>query len=103
MTIAPALHPEFIQNLVKTLRETTSQTWEVEIVKGPLGETIADKEAAALAEQQRDVLEYPLVRAIMAEFKGAKIESLIRRVQQSEDDEAEDQPTTDMIEEEETE
>ena len=103
MTVAPALHPEFIQNLVKTLRETTSQTWEVEIVKGPLGETIADKEAAALAEQQRDVLEYPLVRAIMAEFKGAKIESLIRRVQQSEDDEAEDQPTTDMIEEEETE
>lgn len=103
MTVAPALHPEFIQNLVKTLRETTSQTWEVEIVKGPLGETIADKEAAALAEQQRDVLEYPLVRAIMAEFKGAKIESLIRRVQQSEDDEAENQPATDMIEEEETE
>ena len=36
-----------------------------------------------LASKERAVMEYPLVRAIMEEFKGAKIESLIRRVQES--------------------
>ena len=47
-----------------------------------MGETLADKEDAVLARKERAVMEYPLVRAIMEEFKGAKIESLIRRVQE---------------------
>jgi len=86
MTISESLHPEFIQNFIKILRESTGKNWDVEILKGALGETLADKENAALAERQRDVMEYPLVRAIMAEFKGAKIESLTRRQQEEEGD-----------------
>ncbi len=79
MTIAENAHPDFVSNLTKTLQETTGHSWKVDIIKGIMGETLADKENAALAAQQQDVMEYPLVRAIMAEFKGAKIESLTRR------------------------
>ena len=85
MTVAASVHPEFITNLVKTLKETTGKQWQVEVLKGILGETIADKEAAETAREQRDVMEYPLVRAIMEEFKGAKIESLTRKHLQNED------------------
>ena len=87
MTVADSIHPEFIQNFIKILRESTGKNWDIEILKGVLGETLADKENAAIAERQRDVMEYPLVRAIMAEFKGAKIESLTRCLQDKTDDE----------------
>ncbi|MBQ8464454.1 MAG: DNA polymerase III subunit gamma/tau [Alphaproteobacteria bacterium] len=90
VTAAPDIHPEFISNLVKTLTDLTGRRWQVEIIKGALGETIADKEAAETAREQRDVMEYPLVRAIMAEFKGAKIESLVRKQQSSDSSETEE-------------
>ena len=32
-------------------------------------------------------MEYPLVKAILAEFKGAKIESLVRKIQEEDEDE----------------
>lgn len=98
MTISQSIHPEFIQNCVKALRETTGKNWDIEVIRGPMGETLADKEEAALAEKQRDILEYPLVKAIMAEFKGAKIESLTRR--HSENEEEDTETTNDLIFEE---
>ena len=98
MTISQNIHPEFMQNCVKALRETTGKNWDIEVVKGPMGETLADKEEAALAEKQRDILEYPLVKAIMAEFKGARIESLTRR--HSENEEEDTETTNDLIFEE---
>ena len=85
MTVSSNLASDFIANLCKTLNETTGHAWSVDIISGPLGETLADKQEALLAREQKDALEYPLVRAIMAEFKGAKIESLIRHVQKAED------------------
>ena len=85
MTVGADIHPEFISNLVKILSDTTGYQWQVEVLKGVLGETIADKEAAEIAREQRDVMEYPLVRAIMAEFKGAKIETLTRKIQENSD------------------
>lgn len=98
MTISQSIHPEFIQNCVKALRETTGKNWDIEVIRGPMGETLADKEEAALAEKQRDILEYPLVKAIMAEFKGARIESLTRR--HSENEEEDTETTNDLIFEE---
>lgn len=89
MTVSESVHPEFIADFVKTLKETTGRQWQVDILHGHLGETLADKEEAAMAARQKDVMEYPLVRAIMAEFKGAKIESLTRRVLEQEDGEPE--------------
>lgn len=86
MTVSDRIHPEFISSFNKVLFETTGKNWQLETISGVLGETLADKENQALEQEQRDVMSYPLVRAIMAEFKGAKIESLIRRIQDSDDD-----------------
>jgi len=85
MTISEKIHPDFITNFHKVLLETTGKKWIIETTNGVLGETIADKENLAIEREQRDVMEYPLVRAIMAEFKGAKIESMVRKLQNEND------------------
>lgn len=84
MTVSPSTQPEVIEELVKTLQETTGYSWKIDILNEALGKTLADKEEEVFAEQQKDVMEYPLVKAIMTEFKGAKIESIIRRNQEKE-------------------
>lgn len=80
MTVSDKVHPDFIMNLRKILAEATGKDWKIDIQRGHLGETIADKERAKSEEDKRSIMEYPLVKAIMAEFKGAKIETLTRRV-----------------------
>lgn len=79
MNIAPAIHQDFIMNLHKLLSEVTGRQWEIEIIKGDLGETIADKEKSAAEATKKNVSEYPLVKKILEEFKGAKIETVIRK------------------------
>lgn len=79
MNIAPTIHQDFIMNLHKLLSEATSRQWEIEIIKGDLGETIADKEKSAAEATKKNVSEYPLVKKILEEFKGAKIETVIRK------------------------
>lgn len=79
MTVSDKVHPDFIMNLRKILAEATGKDWKIDIQRGHLGETIADKERAQSEEDKRSIMEYPLVKAIMAEFKGAKIETLTRR------------------------
>ena len=101
MTVSESIHPEVVSNFIQVLKEATGRHWEVEIIKGAMGETIADKEEAVLAQKQKDVMEYPLVRAIMNEFKGAKIESLIRRTSETKEDSKE--TTNDLIFDEENE
>ena len=80
MTVSDKIHPDFIMNLHKILTEATGKEWKIDILRGHLGETIADRERAKTEEDKRSIMEYPLVKAIMAEFKGAKIETLTRRV-----------------------
>ena len=87
MTISDKIHPDFITNFHKILLETTGKNWIIDAINGILGETIADKENMAIEKEQRSIMEYPLVKVIMAEFKGAKIESMIRKVQESDSDE----------------
>jgi DNA polymerase-3 subunit gamma/tau len=89
IAIADKINNEFLLNLQALLTEATGVKWDIDVTKGSLGETLADKETARDNEEKKDVLELPLVRAIMAEFRGAKIESLTRIVssENSEDEE----------------
>lgn len=85
--VAEKINNDFLLNLQAVLTEATGLKWNVEVIRGALGETIADKEAAKDRENKKDVMDLPLVRAIMAEFKGAKIESLTRKVSEENDGE----------------
>lgn len=87
MTVSEKIHPDFILNLHKILTEATGLTWKIELSRGALGFTLADLERAAEEEEKRNIMEYPLVKAIMAEFKGAKIETATRRITETDDDE----------------
>ncbi len=87
MTVSEKIHPDFILNLHKILTEATGLTWKIELSRGALGITLADLERAAEEEEKRNIMEYPLVKAIMAEFKGAKIETTTRRITETDDDE----------------
>lgn len=79
MNISPNINQDFIMNLHKLLTKATGKKWEIEITKGALGETIADKEKTIVEAKKQNVAEYPLVKKILEEFRGAKIETVIRK------------------------
>ncbi len=104
MNISANLHQDFIINLHKLLNEVTGKKWEIEVVRGELGETIADKEKNIVEATKRNVAEYPLVKKILEEFKGSKIETAVRKnleiIAESESEEtAETLPIMDIEEE----
>jgi len=80
MIIDNKIDSAFLVNLRKILFEATGKEWKIDSIHGELGQTIAQKEKEAEDEYRKNIMEYPLVRAIMAEFKGAKIESLTRKL-----------------------
>ncbi len=88
MTASDKIHPDFILNLHKILTQATGLTWKIEMARGALGVTVADMEKAAEEEEKRNIMEYPLVKAIMAEFKGAKIETATRKMAEEDEDES---------------
>ncbi|MBR6355486.1 MAG: DNA polymerase III subunit gamma/tau [Alphaproteobacteria bacterium] len=70
------------------LEKETGVAWKIEIDYEPLGETLAFIEAKELNKNKKNISEYPLVRAILNEFNGATIETIIRKsVQEAEDEE----------------
>ncbi|MBR5599549.1 MAG: DNA polymerase III subunit gamma/tau [Alphaproteobacteria bacterium] len=79
MHINQNIGQDFILNLHKLLTDTTGKKWEIDILQGQLGETIADKEKTKVEAKTKNVAEYPLVKKILEEFKGAKIETIIRK------------------------
>ena len=79
MHISQNLAQDFILNLHKLLEDTTGKKWEIDIIRGEIGETIADKEKTKVEAKTKNVAEYPLVKKILEEFKGAKIETIIRK------------------------
>lgn len=79
MNISSNIHQDFIMNLHKLLTDVTGKKWEIDVIKGSLGETIADKEKSVVEATKKNVAEYPLVKKILEEFKGAKIETAIRK------------------------
>ncbi len=84
--ISDKINNDILLSLQNTLLETTGQKWKIDVQKGVLGETIADKEKAKDVEEKKDVMDIPLVKAIFAEFKGAKIDTLTRKISQSNND-----------------
>ena len=79
MNISPNTHQDFIMGLHKLLTDVTGKKWEIDISKGDLGETIADKEKSKVEASRKNVAEYPLVKKILEEFKGSRIETVIRK------------------------
>lgn len=80
MTVSEKVSGDFLLNLQKLLLEITGSKWEIETARGPLGETIAQQEQALDEENKKSVSDLPLVKAILSEFKGAKIETLTRKI-----------------------
>lgn len=82
---------DLITNLRKFLAKETGVSWVIDIDYEPLGETLAYKETKELERDKKNISEYPLVKAILSEFNGAKIETVIRKaVENAEDEEAAD-------------
>jgi len=77
---------EFWASLQQFLEKNTGRKWKIDITDSPLGQTLADKEELATMSFQKDALALPLVKAIMAEFSGAKIDSLVRKVNNDNED-----------------
>ncbi len=73
-------------SLQKELLEKTGKKWEIDFSKGDVGQTIADKEKFIKEQERVSVSELPLVKAVLEEFKGAKIESVIRKTKEEEPD-----------------
>ena len=89
MAISDKIAPDFMQNFHKELEAASGIKWKVDIRRGPLGETLADKERAALEQDKQSVSEYPLIKAILSEFPGAKIDTLVRKVSREETEDEE--------------
>ncbi len=89
MAITDKISPDFIMNLHKILETATGKPWKIDTYRGTLKQTLFQKENAKLEEERRDIMESPLVKAIMAEFKGARIETIIRKI--AEDDSQDDE------------
>lgn len=84
------INHDFWTSLKQFLEQTTKQKWIIDITNLPLGQTLADKEELQAKAYQKDALELPLVKAIMAEFAGAKIDSLVRKVDKDDNNEETD-------------
>ena len=80
ITVSEKINNDFLLNLQNVLKEATGVKWEIDVLSAPLGQTLADKEAEKDMMQKKDVMDLPLVKVIMAEFKGAKIETLTRKI-----------------------
>ena len=89
MAVSDKISPDFILNLHKILENANGKPVKIDTYRGTLKQTLFQKENAKLEEERRDIMESPLVKAIMAEFKGARIETIIRKV--AEDDSQEDE------------
>lgn len=73
-----------IANLRKFLETETKAAWVIDIDYEPLGQTLADLES--LSGDKKNISEYPLVKAILSEFNGAKLDTIIRKaVKESEE------------------
>lgn len=90
MTISDKISSDFILNLHKILEQATGKAWKIDTVRGNLGQTLFQKEDAKIAEERKDIMESPLVKAILAEFKGARIETIIRKISESSENDDED-------------
>jgi len=99
LTASERMPADFVGNLQKFLQEATGALWQIDVKYGVLGQTLADKEKELFAQDERQISEYPLVRAILSEFKGAKFDTILR-MQEKEPSETDDEQLTNNFEEE---
>lgn len=69
---------DFMTSINKFLETSTGQKWSLDIISGDVILSIANIENAQKEADKKNVAENPLVKAILDEFKGAKIETLTR-------------------------
>ena len=107
LTLSDKAPVDFISSLRQVLTEATGGEWQIIQHRGTLGETLADKENAAIDADKRSAAEHPLVKAVYAEFKGARIDTITHKISEtaSEDSDTEEENdkenTTQTYEEEE--
>lgn len=88
LAISDKADKNLIHDFRAFLEKETGFAWKIDIDYEPLGETLAFIEAKELNKNKKNISEYPLVRAILNEFNGATIETIIRKsVQEAEDEE----------------
>nr|QJR98189.1 DNA polymerase III subunit gamma/tau [uncultured Alphaproteobacteria bacterium] len=71
---------DFLTTINKFLENSTGRKWSLDIIPGEVILSIANIESAQKEADKKNVAENPLVKAILEEFKGAKIETLTRKV-----------------------
>ena len=76
-----------IADLRKFLAHETGINWIIDTDYEPLGETLAFQESKELNRDKENISEYPLVKAILSEFNGAKIETIVRKAVEEAEDE----------------
>lgn len=107
LTLSDKAPVDFVSSLRQVLTEATGGEWQIIQHRGTLGETLADKENAAIDADKRNAAEHPLVKAVYAEFKGARIDTITRKISETapEDSDTEEENdkenTTQTYEEEE--
>lgn len=74
---------DFLTTINKFLESSTGRKWSLDIIPGDVILSIANIENAQNEANKKNVAEYPLVKAILDEFKGAKIETLTRKIADS--------------------
>ena len=79
ISVSEKADKNLIANLRNFLKKETGKNWQIDIDYEPLSETLAMLEAKELDKDKKNISEYPLVKAILSEFNGAKIETIIRK------------------------
>lgn len=95
VTASERINNDFLLNLQNVLIEVTGQKWDIEVLRGHLGETLADKEQAQDNANKKSVSDLPLVKAVLAEFKGSRIETLTRKLAEEKVEESSGEVTYD--------
>ncbi|MDO4184273.1 MAG: DNA polymerase III subunit gamma/tau [Rhodospirillales bacterium] len=77
---------DVILTIDKFLEAATGKKWKTDLIPGEVILSIANIENAQKEADKKNVAENPLVKAILDEFRGAKIETLMRKIAADEDD-----------------
>ena len=73
------INSDFMISINKFFEKSTGEKWSLDIIPGEVILSIAAVENAQREADKKNVAETPLVKSILAEFKGAKIETLTRK------------------------
>jgi len=93
LKIAPRVTQENLAELHTVLKDASGYDWIFDIETGDVENTIASSEQAEYEQKKQNIYKIPLVKAIIDEFDGAKIETFTRKAEKvetpSDDDEQE--------------